>query len=152
MNTFSQEQKDELSVYLKTIQTDEIVPLPRSTNSKDERILPIIRGSQSLFMPFPKKIERDITFSFETQGEIPYGTLRVQMSGKKSARVMFYLTYSKDWYWTIAVDKKTPITMSSEDTEKVVMIKKGKHRVSVRAFDRETNREIAYQTQRVVNK
>ena len=98
------EQRNELNEYVKTIKKDEIVPLSRGEN---EHIITIIRGRQSFYMNFPKEIKRDITYSFETKGDISSGFCSIERSGKRGVKVNFMLQYPEEWYWTITVDKKS---------------------------------------------
>lgn len=146
MAKFTESQRSEFLNHVQDLPKDEIHPLPREGPS---RIIPIIRGSQSFYISFPQTIERDKTYSFETTHEIPYGFLSVSKTANREMTVSLkHFTYSKPWYWTVTIDKKNPIVMKQSETTKKIKCKRGKHRVTVRAFTMQ-NVEIAHQQTRI---
>lgn len=146
MNIFTDEQRQALIQHVQNVKKDEIHPLPRG---KPEHILPIIRGSQSFFISFPKSIDRDKTYSFETSHEIPSGFVSVKNSTNRELAIRLdHFKYSEDWYWTITVDKKNPIVMKSTENERKIKCKRGKHKIMIKAFTMK-NIEIAHQMKKI---
>ena len=147
MNQFSEEQRDLFLNHVQSIKNDDIIPLCQDS-SVEKHILPIIRGSQSFYIQFPKHIERNKTFSFTTDHEIPSGFLNVHKISDRDILVLFTLSYSEDWYWTVTVDKKTPIVLQKTISRKQIKCKRGKHKVTVKAFTMK-NKEIANQMKQI---
>ena len=140
MNQLSQTQREELINHVQTLTQDKIEPLCQD-DTVTKHILPIIRGSHNFYISFPKTIERNKTLSFTTTHTIPNGFLKLEKV-KRQAHVFFTLNYPDKWYWTITIDKKTPIVLTSSIVEKFIKCKTGRRKITIHAFTHDNNTEI----------
>ncbi len=102
-------------------------------------------------MDFPKKIDRDQTFSFATTGDIASGFVNALQISKNKIRVTLGLSHTSEWYWSCQVNNnKETNVQANKPYEKV--LRPGSYHITIRAYDSNTHKLVAFEKKRLVVK